>query len=119
MPYAVSNLTNNTYTGWRMAQDNLGLKENETFAESLDGLTELAPPPPPKTPQEKLEELTAFMLTQSTATQVSFIVTSTCVKTALEAGSLGLALALVEATPTGGDPDKIALKNAVKAILNG
>jgi hypothetical protein len=96
MPYAVSDLVNDTYTGWRMVQDNLELKENETFAESLDGLMELAPPPPPKTPLEKRDIVADLFKQRPLAERVAFVGFASDIHGALTVDDKELALALIQ-----------------------
>jgi hypothetical protein len=53
--YAFTNLTNNTYTSFRMVEAGWELGENETLVESdsLYGYTEAIPPPPPLSIESK------------------------------------------------------------------
>jgi hypothetical protein len=122
MPYyAFTNFDeeNATYTGFRMVEADWELGENETLveADSLDGYTE-AVPNLPKTPQEKLQELTALILTLDNATQKEFLPTSRDVFVVLQAGNVSLAVDIVEDVDVTGDANKEALKNAILEILN-
>jgi hypothetical protein len=106
----------NTYTGYRCATSDMEVNEGEQFIESLDGwsqeVIEL-----PKTPQDKLRELTALISTLDNATQRAFLYVSRDVFVVLQAGNVSLAYDIVDDVDTQNDPQREALKNAVLAIL--
>ena len=123
--YAFTNFNeeNATYTGFRMVEADWELGDNETLieADSLDGYTE-AIPTLPKSPQDKLRELTALMSSLDIPTQASFIDVSGYVETALNANNVALADFLIDNVPTTDqDPliqaSKEQLKSAILAIL--
>ncbi|MFN7301440.1 MAG: hypothetical protein ACK5U7_08230 [Bacteroidota bacterium] len=118
--YAFTNFNeeNATYTGFRMVEADWELGENETLveADSLDGYSE-AIPTLPKSPQDKLRELTALISTLDDETQADFLSASAGIATALNAGQVGVAIVVVNRIDTQGDPQLDALKQAVLAIL--
>jgi hypothetical protein len=107
----------NTYKGYRCATSDMEVNDGEQFVESLEGwsqeVLEL-----PKTPQDKLRELTVLISTLDNATQRSFLYVSRDVFVVLQAGNVSLAYDIVDDVETNGDPQLEALKNAVIAILN-
>jgi hypothetical protein len=119
--YAFTNFNeeNATYTGFRMVEADWELGENETLveADSLDGYTE-AILELPKSPQDKLSELTALISTLDNETQADFLSASAGIATALNAGQVGVAIVVVNRIDTQGDAGREALKQAVLAILN-
>jgi hypothetical protein len=118
--YAFTNFNeaNATYTGFRMVEADWELGENETLveADSLDGYSE-AIPTLPKSPQDKLRELTALISTLDDETQADFLSASAGIATALNAGQVGVAIVVVNRIDTQGNPQLDALKQAVLAIL--
>jgi hypothetical protein len=101
-----------------MVEADWELGENETLveADSLDGYSE-AIPTLPKSPQDKLRELTALISTLDDETQADFLSASAGIATALNAGQVGVAIVVVNRIDTQGDPQLDALKQAVLAIL--
>jgi hypothetical protein len=118
--YAFTNFNedNATYTGFRMVEADWELGENETLveADSLDGYTE-AILELPKSPQDKLRELTALISTLDNETQADLIDDSGRIIDALSFGQVGVAKVLVTRIDTQGDAQLEALKQAVLAIL--
>jgi hypothetical protein len=106
----------NTYKGYRCATSDMEVNDGEQFVESLDGwsqeVLEL-----PKSPQDKLRELTVLMGTLDLPTQALFLPVSSNVETALNAGNVPLAVFVVSGIDTQGDAQLDALKQAVLAIL--
>ena len=107
----------NTYTGYRCATSDMEVNEGEQFVESLEGWSPFIPPPPPKSPLQKLRELTVLISTLDNATQRSFLYVSRDVFVVLQAGNVSLAYDIVDDVETNGDPQLDALKQAVLAIL--
>jgi hypothetical protein len=118
--YAFTNFNedNATYTGFRMVEADWELGENETLieADSLEGYSE-ALQNLPKSPQDKLRELTALISTLDNATQRAFLYVSRDVFVVLQAGNTSLAYDIVDDVETNGDIELEALKTAVLAIL--
>ena len=89
MPYAVLNLENDQYEGWRMVAEGWSLETNETLVYSLDGLSE-------KTPPLGIEEKRQILVEQFKAlpigTRVAFQAVAVTVDTALKLGDVELAL---------------------------
>jgi hypothetical protein len=96
MPYAVTDLKKKAYTGFRSVQEGWELKENETLVESLKGLTELAPPPPPKTPLEKRDIVADSFKQRPLAERVAFVGFASGIHGALTVDDKELALALLQ-----------------------
>jgi hypothetical protein len=118
--YAFTNFNedNATYTGFRMVEADWELGENETLveADSLDGYTE-AIIEAPQTPQEKLQILTAMVSELDDQKQADLLQGISGVYLALNAGNLNVAKLAVANIPTGNDPQLVAMKQAVLAIL--
>jgi glutamate mutase epsilon subunit len=105
-----------TYIGYRCATDDMEVNEGEQFIESLEDwsqeVLEL-----PKSPQDKLRELTALISTLDNETQADFLSASAGIATALNAGQVGVAIVVVNRIDTQGDAQLDALKQTVLAIL--
>jgi hypothetical protein len=108
-----------TETGFTIAQlggfklDNKKkLKFDQALKDAFDN-----PPPPPKTPLDKLRELTALIGSLDDETQADFLPASAGIATALNAGQVGVAIVVVNRIDTQGDAQRDALKLAVLAIL--
>jgi hypothetical protein len=118
--YAFTNFNeeNATYTGFRMVEADWELGENETLveADSLDGYSE-AIPTLPKTPLQKLQELTALIASLDYETQADLSAYTPQIATVLSAGQVEVAKILVNRISTDNKPQLEALKNAVIAIL--
>ena len=118
--YAFTNFNedNATYTGFRMVEADWELNENETLveADSLDGYSE-ALPNLPKSPQQKLVELTGLIASLDYETQADLLPYSGQIATALNAGQVEVAKVVVGRIETNEDAQLDALKQAVQAIL--
>jgi hypothetical protein len=118
--YAFTNFDedNATYTGFRMVEADWELNENETLveADSLEGYSE-ALPNLPKTPQQKLVELTGLIASLDYETQADLLPYSGQIATALNAGQVEVAKVVVGRIETNEDAQLEALKQAVQAIL--
>ena len=118
--YAFTNFDedNATYTGFRMVEADWELGENETLIEagSLEGYGE-ALPNLPKTPQQKLVELTGLIASLDYETQADLLPYSGQIATALNAGQVEVAKVVVGRIETNEDAQLEALKQAVQAIL--
>lgn len=75
------------------------------------------PPPPPKTPQQKLVELTGLIATLNYETQADLLPYSGQIATALNAGQVEVAKVVVNRIVSNEDAQLEALKQAVLAIL--
>ena len=123
--YAFTNFDeeNATYTGFRMVEADLELGENETLIEagSLEGYSE-ALPNLPKTPQQKLVELTGLIASLDYETQADLSAYTPQIATVLSAGQVEVAKILVnridEVTlPRLTEQELNDLRQAVQAIL--
>jgi hypothetical protein len=118
--YAFTNFNeeNATYTGFRMVEADWELGENETLieADSLDGYSE-AIPTLPKSPLQKLQELTILIASLDHETQADLSVYTPQIATVLSAGQVEVAKILVGRISTNSNPQLDALKDAVLAIL--
>ena len=118
--YAFTNFDedNATYTGFRMVEADWELGENETLIEagSLEGYGE-ALPNLPKSPQQKLVELTGLIASLDYETQADLLPYSGQIATALNAGQVEVAKVVVGRIETNEDAQLEALKQAVQAIL--
>lgn len=104
------------YTSFRCATSDMEVKQGEKFVDSLEGYTqqiiEL-----PKTPQQKLVELTGLIATLDYETQADLLPYSGQIATALNAGQVEVAKVVVNRIATNNDAQLEALKTAVLAIL--
>jgi hypothetical protein len=118
--YAFTNFDedNATYTGFRMVEADWELGDNETLveADSLEGYSE-AVITLPKTPQQKLVELTGLIASLDYETQADLLLYSGQIATALNAGQVEVAKVVVGRIETNGNAQLEALKQAVQAIL--
>ncbi len=118
--YAFTNFDedNATYTGFRMVEADWELGDNETLveADSLEGYSE-AVITLPKTPQQKLVELTGLIASLDYETQADLLLYSGQIATALSAGQVEVAKVVVGRIETNGNAQLEALKQAVQAIL--
>ncbi len=94
--YAVSDLHNNTYTAWRMVEDDWELLPNETRLASLEGLQEREAPPLPKTAYEILTQMRGLFGTQALAVQYEFRQVMVEVQASAEAGNIPLMRYIIE-----------------------
>ena len=107
-----------TETGFTLAQLG-GFKLNKgklAFSQALKDAFD-NPPPPPKTPQQKLIELTGLIATLDYETQADLLSYSGQIATALNAGQVEVAKVVVNRIATNNDAQLDALKQAVLAIL--
>jgi hypothetical protein len=88
------------------------LKFDQALKDAFDN-----PPLPPKTPQQKLVELTALIASLDYETQADLLPYSGQIATALNAGQVEVAKILVNRIETNEDSQLDALKQAVQAIL--
>jgi hypothetical protein len=107
----------NTYTGYRCATSDMEVNDGEQFVESLEGWSPFIPPAPPKSPQQKLVELTGLIASLDYETQADLLPYSGQIATALNAGQVEVAKVVVGRIETNEDAQLEALKQAVQAIL--
>lgn len=88
------------------------LKFDQALKDAFDN-----PPPAPKTPQQKLVELTGLIATLDYETQADLLPYSGQIATALNAGQVEVAKVVVGRIETNEDAQLEALKQAVQAIL--
>lgn len=88
------------------------LKFDQALKDAFDN-----PPPPPKTPQQKLVELTGLIATLDYETQADLLPYSGQIATALNAGQVEVAKVVVNRIAPNNDAQLEALKTAVLAIL--
>lgn len=116
MPYAVLNLENNQYEGWRMVAEGWSLETNETLVYSLDGLSE-------KTPLLGIEEKRQILVEQFKAlpigTRVAFQTVAVTVDTALKLGDVELALFNLEQAKLMEGADITLLQSMIDLITGG
>lgn len=105
-------------TGFSIAQlGGFGLEGGTlTFDQALKDAHD-APQEVPKSPQDKLRELTVLIGSLDDETQADFLSSSAGIATALNAGQVGVAIVVVNRIDTQGDAQLDALKQAVLAIL--
>jgi len=87
-----------------------------TFDQALKDAHD-APQEAPQTPQEKLQILTAMVSELDDQKQADLLQGISGVYLALNAGNLNVAKLAVANIPTGNDPQLVAMKQAVLAIL--
>ena len=88
------------------------LKFDQALKDAFDN-----PPPPPKTPQQKLVELTGLIASLDYETQADLLPYSGQIATALNAGQVEVAKVVVGRIETNEDAQLEALKQAVQSIL--
>jgi len=104
------------YTGYRCATSDMEVQQGEKFIESLQGYTQEVLVLP-KTPQQKLVELTGLIASLDYETQADLLPYSGQIATALNAGQVEVAKVVVGRIETNEDAQLKALKQAVQAIL--
>ena len=107
----------NTYTGYRCATSDMEVNQNEQFIESLEGWSPFIPPPAPKTPQQKLVELTGLIASLDYETQADLLPYSGQIATALNAGQVEVAKVVVRRIESNNDAQLHGLKGDVLEIL--
>ncbi len=108
-----------TETGFTLAQlggFKLDNKKKLKFDQALKNAFD-NPPPPPKTPQQKLVELTGLIASLDYETQADLLPYSGQIATALNAGQVEVAKVVVGRIETNEDTQLESLKQAVLAIL--
>ena len=106
-------------TGFTLAQlggFKLDNKKKLKFDQALKNAFD-NPPPAPKTPQQKLVELTGLIASLDYETQADLLPYSGQIATALNAGQVEVAKVVVGRIATSNDAQLEALKQAVIAIL--
>ena len=88
------------------------LKFDQALKDAFDN-----PPPAPKTPQQKLVELTGLIASLDYETQADLSLYSGQIATHLNAGHIQVAKVVVGRIETNGNAQLEALKQAVQAIL--
>jgi hypothetical protein len=106
----------NTYTGYRCATSDMEVQQGEKFIESLEGYSQQIIVLP-KTPQQKLVELTGLIASLDYETQADLSLYSGQIATHLNAGHIQVAKVIVARIETNEDAQLEALKQAVQAIL--
>lgn len=104
------------YTGYRCATSDMEVNQGEKFIESLQGYTQEVLVLP-KTPQQKLVELTGLIASLDYETQADLLPYSGQIATALNAGQVEVAKVVVGRIETNEDTQLESLKQAVLAIL--
>ena len=113
MPYALRDLNNGTYTSFRMVEAGWVLAENETYAETLDGLTQA---PTLITLQAKRQVLVDLFKALPVETRLAFQQVAVTVDTALQLGDVELALANLELAKLVEGADTVLLDSMVTLI---
>lgn len=106
-------------TGFTLAQlggFKLDNKKKLKFDQALKNAFD-NPPPAPKTPQQKLVELTGLIASLDYETQADLLPYSGQIATALNAGQVEVAKVVVGRIETNEDAQLEALKQAVQSIL--
>ena len=104
------------YTGYRCATPDMEVQQGEKFIQSLEGYTQEVLVLP-KSPQQKLVELTGLIASLDYETQADLLPYSGQIATALNAGQVEVAKVVVNRIETNEDAQLEALKQAVQAIL--
>ena len=118
--YAVSVVDQDVkiYEGHRIIEEGDELADNESLIlYNLADLSDWTLRSLPKTPEDKLRELTALISTLDDETQADLIDDSGRIIDALTFGKVGVAKVLVGRIATNGDAQLEGLKSAVLAIL--
>ena len=116
MPYAVLNLANNQYDGWRMTQEGWELNEGEILVESLEGLSERQSP---ISIQQKRLLLIEQFQTLNIATRLQYQQVAVTVDTALQLGDVELALANLELAKNTEGADQVLVQGMIDLINGG